>query len=67
MPIALLKVMFLRTVNNTNGRGPSATAKRQGGISGTETMLLVMHQPYDVTFYAYQPMILHIMLISFGK
>ncbi len=65
MPIALLKVVFLRTVDNAKSRGPSTTAKRGWRIlSGTETMLLFMlYQPYDVAFYAVR----HFMLISCGK
>jgi hypothetical protein len=69
MPIAPLKVVFLRTVDNADSRGPSTTVKRQWWIFlGTETMLLFMlYQPYDVAFYAYQPVMRRFMLISCGK
>jgi hypothetical protein len=34
----------------------------------SKTMLLFMlYQPYDVAFYAYQPVMRHFMLISCGK
>jgi len=69
MPIAPLKVVFLQTVDNADSRGPLTTAKRRWGIfSGTETILLFMlYQPYDVAFYAYQPVMWRFMLISCGK
>jgi hypothetical protein len=55
MPNALLKVVFLWTVNDANRKGLSATAKQRWGIFlGTEMILPLCLSEHDMVFYAYQ-------------
>ena len=69
MPIAPLKVVFLWTVDNANRRGTLDHCQKTMGdtLGDWNDVTFNAYQPYDVAFYAYQPVMRRFMLISCGK